>query len=407
MVPSAPPSWEELRKTMSALADGEPERCELRVVGRSRAGEPLEMLTVRGGPRSALVMAGPHANEPVGAATLVTLARYVLAHPEVREELTWHLLLSSDPDGGRLNEAWSCSWPVHLEEYHRGLYRPAVGDQPECTFPIAGFSGQLPETRAVMAVIDEVHPVLSVGLHNADTGGAFYLVSRPESGLVDVLASAADRHSIPLEAMPSDCIGLPSPGPGVFVVPEPRGLADRPPAAPGEWQPAGASSMHYAARHGGLGISPEVPVWRTLPIDLPAAASAAYLREAAQVLSRLLERFPARPTVFRPAVEEQVAIMRLMARIADENPADSANQDLSLLVPLRGAGMLLRHAEALLAEGAGAARLRREQAALEDVFRAWYAKAEQALRPVPFELRQLVGYQLDTILGAARLCAAT
>lgn len=148
-------------------------------------------------------------------------------------------------------------------------------------------------------------------------------------------------------------------------------------------------------------------MWRTLPIDLPAAAaSAAYLREAAQVLSRLLERFPAGPTVFRPAVEEQVAIMRLMARIADENPADSANQDLSLLVPLRGAGMLLRHAEVLLAEGAGGARLRREQAALEDVFRAWCAKAEQALRPVPFELRQLVGYQLDTVLGAARLCAA-
>ncbi|MFE7485779.1 hypothetical protein [Streptomyces sp. NPDC057552] len=40
------------------------------------------------------------------------------------------------------------------------------------------------------------------------------------------------------------------------------------------------------------------------------------------------------------------------------------------------------------------------------MFRAWCAKAEQALEPVPFELRQLVGYQLDTILSAARLCTA-
>lgn len=245
MVPSAPPSWEELRKIMSALADGEPERCELRVVGRSRAGEPLEMLTARGGPRSVLVMAGPHANEPVGAATLATLARYVLAHPEVREGLTWHLLLSSDPDGGRLNESWSCSWPVHLEECHRGLYRPAVGDQPECTFPVAGFSGQLPETRAVMTVIDEVRPVLSVGLHNADTGGAFYLVSRPESGLVDVLESAAARHSIPLEAMPSDCIGLSSPARGLRGA---RTSGSRGPAAGSAWRVAACGRVQHALR---------------------------------------------------------------------------------------------------------------------------------------------------------------
>ncbi|WP_236076496.1 hypothetical protein [Streptomyces coffeae] len=98
-----------------------------------------------------------------------------------------------------------------------------------------------------------------------------------------------------------------------------------------------------------LGIAPEVPMWRTAPITVSAEDGAAYRSEAVRVLTEVLERIPARSSVFRPAVEEQIAIMRLMIRIARENPKDCADQDLALLVPLRGTGMLLRHLDVLLA----------------------------------------------------------
>lgn len=403
VVADTPPTWEELREEIAKLAAGNPETCLVRTVGSSRAGEPLELLTFRGGPLPMLVVAGPHPNEPVGAATVLALARYLLARPETRSGITWHLLLSSDPDGGRLNEDWSTAWPVSLETYHRHFYRPPVDAQPECCFPVEGFAGQLPETRALMTVVDELRPALSLSLHNSDTGGAFLMASRADAGLVEVLAAAADRHGIPLEAMPSDCVGLPSPGDGVFVMPEPLAVADRPTPVPGEWVPAGGSSMHYVARHGGLGVSPEVPMWRTAPITLSAEAGAAYRSEAVRVLAGVLERVPSRPSVFLAAVEEQIAIMRLMTRIARENPRDCADQDLALLVPLRGAGMLLRHLDVLLDEAPVHPGVLRERASLESEFGRWVAAAEQALRPVPFTLSQTVGYQMDVILGAARM----
>ncbi|MEV5605509.1 hypothetical protein AB0L33_29120 [Streptomyces sp. NPDC052299] len=221
-----------------------------------------------------------------------------------------------------------------------------------------------------------------------------------------MLATAADRHGIPVEALPSDCIGLPSPGAGVFVMPEPAAVADRPTPFPGEWVPAGGSSMHYVARHGGLGISPEVPMWQTQAITLSAADGAEYRRQAVRILEGVLERVPPTPSVFRPAVEEQIAIMRLMTRIARENPQDCADQDLALLVLLRGAGMLLRHLDVLLTEMPRHTAVLTERTALEEVFTKWIGTAERALRPVPFTLAQTVGYQMDVILGAACLVQA-
>ncbi|MEV5605508.1 M14 family zinc carboxypeptidase [Streptomyces sp. NPDC052299] len=183
VVPEAPPQWDELREGIGKLVAENSGLCELSTVGSSRAGEPLEMLTVLGGPLTVLVVAGPHPNEPVGAATVMSLARYLLARPETRDVISWHLLLSSDPDGGRLNEDWSTAWPTGLETYHRAFYRPPVDAQPECAFPVEGFTGQLPETLALMSVVDDLRPALSVSLHNSDTGGSFIMASRAERGL--------------------------------------------------------------------------------------------------------------------------------------------------------------------------------------------------------------------------------
>jgi hypothetical protein len=76
-------------------------------------------------PRSPGTAGLPPSPEPEPDALVPTaVARYLLARPAASEQVTRHLLLSADPDGGGLNEPWAPRWPVTLEEYHEGLYRP-------------------------------------------------------------------------------------------------------------------------------------------------------------------------------------------------------------------------------------------------------------------------------------------
>ncbi|ATM24580.1 hypothetical protein SMD44_p10081 (plasmid) [Streptomyces alboflavus] len=402
-----PPTWHELRDQLRDFAAAHPDRCRLEAVGTSRGGKQMELLTIPGGPLQAVVVAGPHSQEPIGGQTVLSLAHHLVTHAEPREHTTWHLLSCSDPDGLQLNEGWIAgTWPPSIEAYHRGFYRPATADQPEWTFPAPWFTGQLPETRVLMTLIDRLRPGLLVSLHNSDTGGAYYMASRAEPELVGVLAEAAARNGLPVEAMPSDCIGWQTPGPGVFVLPEPAPTPEPDAAQADAWRPAGASSAHFAARHGGLGIFPEVPMWRTKPFSLPAEESAHLLEETAGALADVLERLGSagtRPSPYLAAVRDTVAILRFMSALVREKPDDGADQDMALLVPLRGAGMLLRHLDAQLLRHPEDRDLARERDDLDEQFTAWLRRADAALSPAPIALAQTVGFQIDTVLGAARL----
>lgn len=99
---------DELAARAAALAVRGSGDVRLRRVGVSRAGSPLWLLSVGRGARQVLVVAGPHANEPVGGATVLRLAERVLADPRftVGADATWNLLLCLDPDGLRRNEGW-------------------------------------------------------------------------------------------------------------------------------------------------------------------------------------------------------------------------------------------------------------------------------------------------------------
>lgn len=218
LVGQAPPTCGDLQAQLRRIAEFHPGLCQITQVGHSRSGAVMEMLRVEGGDHNVLIVGGSHPNEPIGFASILALAQYVTVHAETRTKHTWHFLACSDPDGARLNEPWTTSWPPTMESYHRHFYRPARWHQPEWTFPAPSFTGQLPETKALMAVIDEVRPELYVSLHNSDSGGAFLMSSHPEPHLPDILQSAASNHRIPVEQAPLDCIGWDSPGPGTFVL---------------------------------------------------------------------------------------------------------------------------------------------------------------------------------------------
>ncbi|WP_227025372.1 M14 family zinc carboxypeptidase [Streptomyces tsukubensis] len=402
-----PPTWYQLRSSIEQLADIFPRACRLTPVGSSRGGESLELLTVRGGDLHLLVVGGPHPNEPVGLATVLALARHAVsgAGPPY---VTWHFLPCADPDGARLNEPWTAAapWPPTLRTYHRGFYRPARDDQPEWAFPGAGHTGRLPETEAMMEVIDTVRPHGFVSLHNSDTGDAFYVTNRAEPRLPGVLRTAARRHGLSVGRRPSDAIGWNSPGPGVFVLPTTgrtrsrRGREVR--------RGHGAGSADYAGRHGALGLSPVTPLWQSSGARLPAHAGAEILRSAGRTLGELWER--ARTAVngesaFAPAVEDTLAIMALVARALGEHPDQGGGQDSALLLPLRTAGMLLRHLDVVTLSWPYHPELPALRLRAEETFETWCRAAETAIRPVALPLRRTAGFQVDTVLALAELLA--
>ncbi|MGW4053705.1 M14 family zinc carboxypeptidase [Streptomyces sp. NPDC004779] len=405
-----PPTLNELDQELRKIATEHPTLCVLSEIGRSREGRPMTMLTVQGGPKHVLVLGAPHPNEPIGLTVVTTLARYLTEHPQAREDVSWHLVGCADPDGVAANQDWwAKTWPPALEDYHRGLYRPQARCQPEWTFPTPSFDATLPETRALMRVIDTVRPALTVSLHGSDSGGVWAMASRAEPALPQIMGDLAARYGLRVEQTPSDCIGLTSFGPGSYLLAPPT--ATKPNASHGggddrEWEPAGSSSAHYTARHGGLGLFPEVPMWDSTPIRLSPQEAIDVLEDARCVLGDLIAELAAaseEETVFLASAKEVRSITPLMIRQIQENPEAGRDQDLVLLVPARAAGMLLRHADQLLAATPDHEQLQALRAKTEAVLIAWCHRAEKALQPRPMPLSRTAGYQADMVLSLAGL----
>ena len=85
--------------------------------------------------------------------------------------------------------------------YASNFYRPAGKDQVEWTFPIQyktlHFDSPLPETQALMNLIDEAKPHFLYALHNAGLGGAYFYINKPLPALYPELHRAIENLNIP------------------------------------------------------------------------------------------------------------------------------------------------------------------------------------------------------------------
>ncbi|MFJ7158977.1 M14 family zinc carboxypeptidase [Streptomyces sp. NPDC101118] len=259
------PTARELAVTARVLADEHPELARLRQVGSSRAGRPLWLLSAgeRTGPRDALVVAGAHANEPVGGATVLALARRVLREPALRAAGSWHFLLCADPDGAALHRT---PRPFTLLDYHRNFFRPPGPEQPEWAPSLLPPDRLPPETRVLLDVIDEVRPLLQVSLHGTDLGGSWVQLTRDIPGLAEPFGKSAAELRIPVETSASDAAGWSSPGPGIFVMPDPGGGG----AEVFHPEDTRLSTWYHVHRHGGTTAIVEVPMWAGDLVDDPA-----------------------------------------------------------------------------------------------------------------------------------------
>ena len=185
-------------------AEEHPGEAEVFTIGDSRKGHPILCTKMGKGKKNALCFACPHPNEPIGAMTVLTMAELFLQDKALLEEtgFTWYFIHCIDPDGTRLNEGWF-KGPFSLRHYAKNYYRPAGKDQVEWTFPIdykgLRFDRPIPETKALMALIDKIKPAFTFSLHNASFGGVYWYSTDGNPALCERLEQAAARQNLPLQ----------------------------------------------------------------------------------------------------------------------------------------------------------------------------------------------------------------
>jgi hypothetical protein len=419
------------------LAERYPERARLRRIGTSALGEPLVCLTVDGGEKHAVVFGSPHPNEPIGNLTALHLARTLCEDAALRERLglTWHIVPCADPDGTRLNEGWFAG-PFAREHYGRFFYRPAPAEQVEWTFPFsykrAYFDRVLPETLALMRLIDDVRPALLCPLHNSELGGVYYYLSEPAPELYPELHRVARQVGIPLDIGEPEVAFAERYADAIFGLVRNRDAYEH--AVRHGLDPThrtkGCSSGEYASRHGTMTVISELPYWTHPSADDRTLTETPYsdvLRARAEgvgALGELLQGtldavgdelcgkspFERATRAFIPSLLDIAAADR--ARAGDE-PRDRratvaeafSCADLVHCFRIRYGGMLLRALEAQLAIGNGRPAIRRELATLTGTYAGWCERAAAESPATPIPIRDVVAVQYGAILATARYLA--
>lgn len=215
---------DELRASSQRLVAEYPNVVELMFLGRSRQGDPIEALRIGRGPKTALVFAMPHPNEPIGSMMLEFLSERLAEDDDMRQSLgyTWYLIKCIDPDGSRLNEGWF-KGPFSIANYGRHFYRPPFHQQIEWTFPIQykslQFDDPLAETRALMALIQNIRPDFMYSLHNSGFGGAYFFVSEAATSLYQPFYDLVESQGLPLHLGEPETVWMTQYADAIFKTP--------------------------------------------------------------------------------------------------------------------------------------------------------------------------------------------
>lgn len=428
------PTVDEMTAAVEQLAQAHSSVATLRRIGTSRLGEPLVCLSVGSGAHSALIVGMPHPNEPIGAHTATYLAKLLCEDGALRESLdaTWHIIPCIDPDATRLNEGWF-KGPFTRTHYARHFYRPASEDQVEWTFPFAYksayFDRVLPETLALMRIIDEVKPAFLCSLHNAESGGVYYYVSRPAPELYPALHAIPAHLGLPLDKGEPEAPYAPVHAPAIFgqlTRAESYDYLEEAGQNPVPYE-SGESSSHYAAKYGTFTLVSELPYWADEHADDDTPTTESY----AEVLDRQADGIDDAVAAMRTALAEaggaltiespylrasrsfvdglaeHAALSRWRAAQAEyRRPATVAErwscQGVVHMYRTRFPGILVRALAAQIDAGLASPAVRTAHRDLERRFEQWCEEAEADTPAVALPIKKLVGVQLGAILAALR-----
>jgi len=429
---------DDLLEATAAIAGAHPDRAAWERIGTSRLDEPIYELTVAGGPRHALVFAGVHPNEPIGSLTCLQLARSLTADPELTARLgyTWHIIPCIDPDGMRLNESWFGGSMTRVE-YGRGFYRPAPDEQVEWTFPFkykdVYFDRVMPETVALMRVIDDTKPVFMCSLHNGELGGVYYYLSHEAPELYGTLSAIPEHFGLPLDVGEPEAPYIKQLAPAIYGAIRMEDAYEYSVSLgidPKATMESGDSSASYARKYGTFMLVSELPYWIHPDASDESPSDQRYgdvvaergrrIGELADLLEEMLSRTGPDLTIDSPFLRATRQFAPLLGRMAEQDakraglaesdrPATVAEAfstaDLVHGFRLRYGGMLIRALRAEVDAGLGTPRTRAGLRRLEAQYDAW---CEQAMAVTPADtvpIRSLVGVQYGAIVAAADYAA--
>ncbi|SDU53091.1 M14 family zinc carboxypeptidase [Jiangella alkaliphila] len=427
------PTVDELAAALERTHAAHPDVTRVRRVGTSRLGEPIEAITIGSADRHAVVFGGVHPNEPIGNITALHLIERLTSDRELLDRMgyTWHVVPCIDPDGMRLNEGWFRG-PLTRAAYGRRFYRPAPDEQVEWTFPFeykrGYFDRMLPETVALMRLIDDTKPAFMCSLHNGEYGGVYYYLSRPEPELYPLLHDIAAGVGLPLDTGEPEAPYVERYAPAIFGMIRTEDQYDFVEAAgldPTERQ-AGDSSAAYAAKYGTLTLVTEMPYWTHPDADDDTLLTRTYadvLREQAEGLRDIHVRLDrilaaARPdlTAQSPFLRSSEAFVPMLAKAAlqsdhraghpdSQRPATVSERfgclDMVHMFRLRWGGTLLRALDGELAIGNGTPVIREQRAAMDALYETWAAEATEVTPAQAIPYGKLAAVQYAAIIVTA------
>jgi len=240
------------------------------VIGLSETGRPIVGLALGHGPRRATLLAGAHADEPVGAETLLHFAEWLADHSDEARALcarwTFRLVPHVNPDGEALNSRWLDAWPDPLACL-RHRRREPPGRDVEFAYP-----DHRPENEAVADFLKPAAPIhLHVSLHGMTAAtGAWHLIDREwidrTADLRQRYAEAVREAGLPLlDWDRGGEKGFDYIGPGFSTTPRGRAMREhfRQRGDDATADRFGDSSMDLARELGGdpLCMVTELPLW--------------------------------------------------------------------------------------------------------------------------------------------------
>lgn len=175
---------EDVREPIRRACAANPDLATFHHLGESEEGRPIYGVTLGFGPETVTLVAGAHADEPVGPETLRTLILELLANRdwladgdgfhELLERVTFRIVPHVNPDGEAANRPWIERWP-DLGTFLSYRRREAPGRDLEFGYPV-----MRPENRAASRYLLDYTPLaLHTSLHGmAVAEGALLLIER-------------------------------------------------------------------------------------------------------------------------------------------------------------------------------------------------------------------------------------
>ena len=398
-------------------------------VGEDRDGEPIEMIALGDGMTHVLVIGAPHPNEPIGCIGIEWLIERFASDAELLRETgcRWYFIKAIEPYALKQNEEWFGQPDV--ARYLQHYYRPMSGAQAEYSFPppsteSSGAWQASPENEAYQEALKTARPDLLVSLHNAESSGAFYFISRDDPALAAQLSTQACAHGLPLNLLGEEAPDVREAplAPGVFLLVKEASPPDEAREQPGLSVTAWLAGQAAPAP---LFLVPEVPLFldrhqgnafASMDACLDSVREMAWPAKLETLLAERLGSLEVDATpieqLYLHAIREAVPLSvklvdALPALKTQAEPGDfEAQVRAQVLITLRPMALArrlaaLRAARTELGElGARSARAL-EQACARDLSMALESPLlRDAFQRVP--LRAAVATQLDAVLSAAQ-----